>query len=89
MSNQDTESIASLPKLGENNYRVWSGNMKAYLMKKRVWKHVKGGLADPTDADKKEEFEMDKGVASGAIWLGLEESQQTQVGELMDEPKKT
>jgi hypothetical protein len=88
MSIQDTEPAPSIPKLGENNYRIWSGNMKAYLMKKRVWGHVSGTLVAPTDPTKLEEFVKDKGVASGAIWLGLEESQQTQVGDLMDEPKK-
>ena len=42
MSSNATESSLSFPKLGEDNYSSWSKNMKAYLMKKKVWLIVSG-----------------------------------------------
>ena len=38
-SHDDSLSFA---KLGEDNYSDWSKDMKAYLMKKKVWGIVKG-----------------------------------------------
>ena len=37
-----SDESLSFAKLGEANYQSWSKDMKAYLMKKRVWGIVKG-----------------------------------------------
>ena len=49
MSSEATSTKVDFPKLGEDNYITWSGNMKALLMQKRVWPVVKGTCLRPSD----------------------------------------
>ena len=37
------------PKLGENNYGSWSGDMKAKLMEKRCWREAVVSSNRPSD----------------------------------------
>lgn len=87
MATQETEAGFSFAKLSEDNYRLWSGNLEALLKRKRVWGHVKGSLTTPSNPDKLDEFEKDRDVASGMLWLALEEGQQSQVVAFKDDPK--
>ena len=73
MSSEATSTKVDFPKLGEDNYITWSGNMKALLMQKRVWPVVKGTRLRPSD-DKASElrtFEGDMNAAGGLIYLAL------------------
>ena len=88
MSTQDNETPTSFVPLTEANYDTWSDNMMAQLKRKRVWGHVSGTARVPTDPDKLEDYEKDKDVASGLIWLWLGEGQKSQVKKFQHEPKK-
>ena len=37
----------AFPKLGDNNYPSWVGEMRAHLMTKEVWSLVKGEETKP------------------------------------------
>ena len=89
MANQTSESIASFPKLGEDNYSSWSKNMKAYLMQKKVWAIVKGTDIKPSPGDAElRDWLKDEQLAAGVIYLGLEEGQKSQVEDILDDPKQ-
>ena len=50
MSSEATSTKVDFPKLGEDNYITWSGNMKALLMQKRgLWPLVKGTRLRPAN----------------------------------------
>ena len=74
MNTSTSESIASFPQLGEDNYSSWSKNMKAYLMQKKVWAIVKGTDEKPSSGDANlRDWLKDEQLAAGVIYLGLEE----------------
>ena len=90
MSSEATSTKVDFPKLGEDNYITWSGNMKALLMQKRVWPVVKGTRLRPSD-DKASElrtFEDDMNAAAGLIYLALHPTQQILVRDFMEDPSK-
>ena len=79
----------SFQKLGEDNYSTWSKNMQAYLMQKKVWAIVKGtDIKPPPGDDGYREWVKDEQLAAGAIYLGLEDGQKSQIESIMDDPKK-
>src|ERR1700749_154430 len=89
MSNQSSESMASFPKLGEDNYSSWSKNMKAFLMQKKVWAIVKGTDVQPSPGDANlRDWLKDEKLAAGVIYLGLQEGQKSQIEDFLDDPKK-
>src|ERR1700749_2040578 len=89
MSNQSSESMASFPKLGEDNYSSWSKNMKAFLMQKKVWAIVKGTDVQPSPGDANlRDWLKDEQLAAGVIYLGLQEGQKSQIEDFLDDPKK-
>jgi len=63
--------------------------MKAYLIQKKVWAIVKGTDIKPAAGDDGyREWIKDEQLAAGAIYLGLEEGQKSQIVEFMEDPKK-
>ena len=63
--------------------------MRAYLMQKKVWTIVKGTDVKPgVDDDGFREWIKDEQLAAGAIYLGLEDSQKSQVDHMSEDPKK-
>ena len=89
MSPNSSESQLTFPKLGEDNYSSWSKNMKAYLMQKKVWAIVKGTDVKPSSQDDGlREWLKEEQLAAGAIYLALEDSQKSQIEDIMDDPKK-
>ena len=89
MSEATTTKI-DFPKLGEDNYITWSGNMKALLMQKRVWSVVKGSRSRPPDDKPTEQrtFDDDVNAAAGLIYLALLPNQQILVRDFMEDPVK-
>ena len=89
MSEATTTKI-DFPKLGEDNYITWSGNMKALLMQKHVWSVSKGSCSRPLDDKPSEQCTFDDGVnaAAGLIYLAILPSQQILVGHFMEDPAK-
>ena len=87
MSTEATTKV-DFPKLGEDNYITWSGNMKALLMQKRVWRIVKGVIPRPADDKPTEQSTYDENVnaAAGFIYLSLLNSQQILVRDVMENP---
>ena len=84
-----SESTPAFPKLGEDNYSTWSRNMKAYLMQKKVWGIVSGKDPKPSPGDAiLRDWLKDEGVASGLIYLGVEDGQKSQIEDFLDDPKK-
>src|SRR5215469_1934043 len=82
-----SDDSLSFPKLGEDNYSSWSKDMKAYLMKKRVWLIVKGVDVKPgAGSSDLREWLKDEQLAAGTIYLGLEEGQKSNVDEFQDDP---
>jgi Reverse transcriptase (RNA-dependent DNA polymerase)/gag-polypeptide of LTR copia-type/GAG-pre-integrase domain len=77
------------PKLGENNYHSWVIKMKALLMSKKLWLHVKGAISKPpNDAVGFQDFTLNSYAASGLILLNIEESQYTHVEGMEEDPSK-
>lgn len=88
MNTSTSDTIASFPKLGEDNYSSWCKNMKAYLMQKKVWAIVKGTDVKPSPGDSDlRDWLKDEQLAAGVIYLGLEEGQKSQVEDFLDDPK--
>lgn len=85
-----TSTKIDFPKLGEDNYITWSGNMKALLMQKRVWLIVKGTRIKPTNDKPSEQliFDDDSNAAAGLLYLALLPSQQILVRDFMEDPVK-
>ena len=84
-----SDESLSFAKLGEANYQSWSKDMKAYLMKKRVWGIVKGVDVKPEPgASDLREWLKDEQLAAGTIYLGLEDGQKSHVDEYQDDPVK-
>ena len=51
MSTNDSSTLLSATKLGENNYTSWASDMKAQLLFKKVWGIVSGSDVQPTEPD--------------------------------------
>ena len=77
------DSKRSFPKLNSDNYNTWSSNMEAYLGTLKVWDIVNKFYTSPSPADPNAltseerkallEFSREKGLASGQIWLAVED----------------
>ena len=87
MSTEATTKV-DFPKLGEDNYITWSGNMKALLMQKCVLRIVKGVIPRPADDKPTEQSTYDDNVnvAAGFIYLSLLNNQQSLVRDVMENP---
>ena len=82
------ESALSFPKLGEDNYPTWCLDMKAYLMKMKVWGIVKATDTKPPDGDANlRDWLKDEQQAAGLIFLGLQDGQKSQIEAYLDDPK--
>ena len=62
--------------------------MKAYLMQKKVWAIVMGTDIRPSPGGVVLRYLLkDEQLAAGVIYLGLEDTQKSQVEEFLDDPK--
>ena len=68
-------SDLSFTKLGENNYKTWSGDMQGKLMEKRCWGVVSGKITKPVGSLDEYALAMMEEQAAGIIWSGLDETQ--------------
>ena len=76
-------------KLGEHNYHSWAIKMKALLMSKKLWLHVKGTIPRPSDGDSTlQDWLQNAYAASGLIILNMEDSQHIHVEDMEEEPSK-
>ena len=72
-------------KLNERNYGQWSSNMSAFLKTKRLWDvtsdatlyptPINPSLPTPEEAKEVRDWKVRSGMASGEIWLALEDGQ--------------
>ena len=70
----------SFPKLGERNYRSWSAQCKAALMRKKCWRLVSGAWTCPPTSDLGYDSWMEMNeMACGIIFGLLDETHQNLV----------
>ena len=70
----------SFPKLGERNYRSWSAQCKAALMRKKCWRLVSGAWTCPATDDLGYDSWMEMNeMACGIIFGLLDETRQNLV----------
>lgn len=85
-------------RLNERNYGQWSSNMSAFLKTKRLWDvtsdatlyplPINPSLPTPEEAKEIRDWKVRSGMASGEIWLALEDGQKVHVQAVKDEPIK-
>ena len=80
-------SDLSFTKLGELNYKTWSGDMQGKLMEKHCWGVVSGKITKPTGSLDKYALSMMEEQAAGIIWSGLDENQKPIVKDYLEKPK--
>ena len=73
----ETVSTPKIKPLGKGNYMEWSGEMKAWLMRNKLWRLVSGREAKPSASkvDDLDLWEAKAEQAAGEIYLCVEQSQ--------------
>nr|GAT43152.1 predicted protein [Mycena chlorophos] len=84
----DNTHKLAFPKLNENNYGTWTGDIRAECQRLGVWLIVKGSVTAPTsnDADEIRRWLVDSGKAAGAIFASLENTQRVHVKGMEENP---
>ncbi|KNZ72084.1 hypothetical protein J132_04365 [Termitomyces sp. J132] len=89
-------SIPTFTKLNSHNYNSWVGEMEAYLCSQNAWMPISmPSLApqlseNPTSEEKREyrEWQKEANVASGLIYLMVEDDQRIHLNDYKDQPDK-
>src|SRR6185369_9272400 len=83
-----SDSQPKFKQLSNSNYNVWSGEMRAWLMRNKLWRLVSGREAKPdsTKATELVSWEARAEQAAGEIYLCVESSQRVHFRGFEEDP---